>query len=271
MLIDEVPQSHVPSLDVRSWRRLIECRRHEIDKRTRVKNGLRSLLRSYGIVTPSKPGLWTQKGRVWLREVQWPTSLAALERDLLMDQLEHADRIVARITYELDKLARQHPAVALLRSIPGVGPRTAEVIVAYIDDHKRFARINRVGAYFGVIPSQDASAGVNRLGHITKEGPATARKLIVEAAWQVIRHDDSMRAYFDRIVAGKKERRKIALVAVAHKLLRCMLAMLRSGEVWQPGLSTAAIADEVDGVADDRGSGDPAVTTPISGDPNARR
>ena len=49
-----------------------------------------------------------------------------------------------------------------------------------------------------------------------------------------------MRACFDRIVAGKKDRRKIALVAVAHKLVRCMLAMLRTGETWR---TTAARND----------------------------
>lgn len=232
--LDEVPESHVPSLDVRSWRRMIEWRCKEIEKRTCVKCGLRSLLRNYGIVVPSKPGLWSKQGRVWLSEVEFPSSLASLERDLLLQQIEDADQTVAKVTRELDKIAREHPGVALLQTIPGVGPRTAEAIVAYIDDPKRFAKVSRVGAYFGLVPCQDSSAGVNRLGRITKQGPATARKYLVEAAWQVIRHDDSMRAFFDRIHAGKKDRRKIALVAVAHKLVRCMLAMLRSGETWNP-------------------------------------
>lgn len=234
--LDEVPQSHVPSLDVRAWRRLIECRRKEIEKRTQIKNGLRSLLRSHGIVVPSKPGLWSKRGRQWLREVEFPSPFATLERDLLLQQLDDADAVLTRVTHELDKLGKAHPAVTLLQTIPGVGPRTAEAIVAYIDDHKRFAKVSRVGAYFGLVPCQDSSAGHNRLGHITKEGPATARKYLVEASWQVIRLDDSMRAFFDRIHAGKKERRKIALVAVAHKLVRCMFAMLRSGEVWNAGV-----------------------------------
>ncbi len=232
--LDEVPESHVPNVDVRAWRRLIEFRRHEIDKRTRSKNGLRTLLRSHGIAAPTKPGLWTKGGRQWLKELQLPDRLACIERDVLMAQLQHADQIVAQLTHELNQIAKDHPGVKLLQTIPGIGPRTAETVVAYIDDPKRFAKINRVGAYFGVIPSQDASGGVNRLGHITKEGPATARKYLVEAAWQVIRYDESMAAFFQRIADGKKPRRKVALVAVAHKLLRCMLAMLRSGETWNP-------------------------------------
>ena len=57
-------------------------------------------------------------------------------------------------------------------TIPGVGVRTAEAFVAHVDDVTRFARTNRVGSYFGLVPCQDASADRNRLGHITKDGPA---------------------------------------------------------------------------------------------------
>lgn len=42
-----------------------------------------------------------------------------------------------------------------------------------------------------------------------------------------------MITFFQRVTAGKKERRKIAIVATAHHLLRCMAAMLRSGECWR--------------------------------------
>jgi hypothetical protein len=49
-----------------------------------------------------------------------------------------------------------------------------------------FGRNKQVGAYFGLVPCQDASADVNRLGRITRQGPATVRRLLVEAAWQGI-------------------------------------------------------------------------------------
>jgi transposase len=123
--------------------------------------------------------------------------------------------------------------VILLQTIPGVGPRTAETIVAYIDDPNRFARAHQVGSYFGLVPRQDASAGVNRLGQITKDGPATARKYLTEAAWQAMRRSPKVLAYFQRIQQDQPERRKKALVATAHWLVRCMWAMLRSGEVWR--------------------------------------
>jgi transposase len=161
-----------------------------------------------------------------------PTPASGLKRDLLLEELAAAKRGVRTVTKALDKMGRCHPGVTVLLTIPGVGMRTAETIAAYIDDPKRFSRSSQVAAYFGLIPCQDASAGVNRLGHITKQGPGTARKYLVEAAWQGVYRSAKIRAYFERILRGKKERRKIALVATAHYLLRCMHAMLIRSEPW---------------------------------------
>ena len=72
-----------------------------------------------------------------------------------------------------------------------------------------------------------------RFGHITKEGPATVRKLLVEAAWQGIRRDTTLRSYYERVRREDPKRGKIAIVATAHHLLRVMHAMLRTGEVWR--------------------------------------
>jgi transposase len=236
LYLDEVPAVHVPSVDVRAWRELIEFRRRSIDKRTKVKNQLRCLLRAYAMHKPREVGgLWTKAGLAWLSGVELPTATARIKRELLLEELTHLQAQVGRVTAELDRIGAEHPGVALLQTIPGVGPRTAEVFIAYVDDPKRFARNNRVPSYFGLVPSQDASAGVNRLGHITKRGPATARKLLVEASWQMIRRDPATREYFDRLVAGKPERRKSALVATAHRLVRIMHAMLSSGEVYRSG------------------------------------
>lgn len=238
LYLDEVPRVHVPDQDGRAWRELIEFRRRSIDKRTKVKNQWRGLLRGHAIHPPREVGgprsLWTRGGVAWLANLVLPTSAARLKRELLLDELTHLGTQIERVTTELDRVAADHPGVALLMTIPGVGPRTAEAFCAYVDDAHRFARANRVPAYFGLAPSQDASAGVNRLGHLTKQGPPTVRKLVVEAGWQMIRHDEPTREYFERIAAGKPDRRKIALVATARRLIKIMHAMLKTGETYHP-------------------------------------
>lgn len=59
------------------------------------------------------------------------------------------------------------------------------------------------------------------------------RWLLVEAAWYLVRKSPAMRKRFDAITHGKKNRRKIAVVAVARHLACVMLAMLKAGECWR--------------------------------------
>lgn len=231
LFLDQIPAVHVPGLDVRGWRAAIEFRQRLIGRRTQIKNGLRAILRGQGVPMTAGKGLWTAKGLAWLERVELP-DIAALQRDMLLDELRRMVPRIKRVEKILKKRADAHPGVILLQTIPGVGVRTAEAVVAYIDDAGRFKCNKQIGAYFGLIPCEDTSVR-QRLGHITCDGPATVRKLLTEAAWQAIRRDPSVRKRFDRIHAGKPDRRKVAVVAIAHYLARVMLAMLRTGECWR--------------------------------------
>lgn len=233
LYLDEVPVVHVPSVDVRAWRGLINYRRKLVGRRGAVKTQVRALLRGLGIAVGVKGGLWTKKGVTWLKDLALGSAADGVRRDVLVDDLEHLEAKIRTVEKELNRIAKGHPGVALLMTIPGVGPRTAEAFVAHVDDVTRFARVKRVGSYFGLVPCQDASADRNRLGHITKDGPAGARWLLAEAAWQGRRRSGRIRAFFDRVMRGDPARKKIALVATAHYLTRVMAAMLRSGEAWR--------------------------------------
>jgi transposase len=233
LYLGETPTVHVPSPEVRAWRELINCRGQVVAKRTRAKNSVRSLLRSAGVTAPKKPGLWTKKGLAWLRRLELPTPSQQLRRDLLLEEIEALTGQVRRIEQELNRQARNSPAVARLRTIPGVGARTAEAVAAFIDDPHRFGNAKAVGRYFGLVPCQDQSGDRNRLGHITREGPPVVRQLLAEAAWQAIRRSARVRAFFERVRRDDPQRQKIALVATAHYLVRVMWAMMRHGTTWQ--------------------------------------
>jgi len=232
LYLDAVPAVHVPSEAVLAWRGLIAHRNRLVKERTALKNCLRALLRGQGIVAPRS--LWSRQGIAWLRALELPTLLDALRRDQLLERILTVQAQIRRVEAELNRVGLKDARVTLLRTIPGVGMRTAEAVVAYLDDVRRFTNLKQVGSYFGLVPRQDASATVNHLGHITKQGPSLVRRLLTEAAWQGIRRSARLRAYFERIGQGNRERRKIALVATAHHLVRVMVAMLRSGESWRP-------------------------------------
>jgi transposase len=238
--LGETPTVHVPSADVRAWRELVNCRGQVIAKRTRAKNAARALLRAAGVVAPKRPGLWTRGGLKWLRLLELPTASQGLRRDLLLEEIDALTRQVRRIEEELNRQARRTPAVARLRTIPGVGARTAEAVAAFIDDPHRFRNAKAVGRYFGLVPCQDQSGERNRLGHVTREGPPVVRQLVAEAAWQAIRRSPAVRAFFERVRRDDPQRQKIALVATAHYLVRVMWAMLRHGTTWQENPARAA-------------------------------
>jgi transposase len=239
LYLDEVPAVHVPDRDVRAWRKTIEFRQRLLAERVRVKNRIRALLREQGICPPR--ALWSGKGIAWLEALALDEA-SALQRDLLVADLKEAAAKVARVDKYLKTISDKHPGVSLLRTIPGVGPRTAEALVAYVDDIRRFGRVKSVACYFGLVPCQDASGDVNRLGHITGDGPATVRKLLCEAAWTAVRSNATVRAYFERVMRNDPQRKKIAIVATAHYLVRVAAALLRSGECWRDA-GTSATAE----------------------------
>ncbi len=191
LYLGEAPTVHVPSLDVRTWRELINCRSQVIAKRTRAKNAGRAMLRGAGVMPPKHPGLWTKKGLAWLRELALPTVSQRLRRDLLLEEIETLTRQVRRIEQQLNQRGQQTLAVHRLRSIPGVGIRTAEAVAAFVDDPHRFRHAKAVGRYFGLVPRQDQSGDRNRLGHITREGAPVVRCLPHNHSWRSASADDA--------------------------------------------------------------------------------
>ena len=229
--LDAVPTVYVPDVDVRDWRMLIRHRESILKRRTAIKNRIRALLRTYGIQAPK--GLWSKKGLAWLASVPFETRGGRFQRDLLLGSLSAEMLQIKMVEKELNYIGRRHPGVQFLKTIPGVGIRTAEAVMAWIDRPERFSRNKSIGSYFGMVPCQDQSADKNRLGHITRQGPSVVRRLMTEASWQGIRRSPRLRAYFEKVMRGDPDRRKIAVVAVGHFLLRTMLSMLQTGEVWR--------------------------------------
>jgi transposase len=256
LYLDEVPAVHVPPAATRNWRQTIEFRQKLLRSRVMAKNQVRAFLRERGLVAPMN--LWTVKGRQWLKDLTLDEG-EALRRDLLADELEESEKKLKRVDKYLNQIAAKNAGVGVLRTIPGIGPRTAEALVAYIDDVRRFGSVKHAGSYFGLVPCQDASADKNRLGHITRDGPGTVRKLLCEAAWTAVRCSPEIRSRFDRLVGRDPDRKKIAIVAIAHYLVRVAVSMLKSGECWRGQAKPQPPTAEVPG----GGGGSPTRAPPV--------
>jgi len=240
LYLDQLPQVHLPSFEVTVWRGLINNRRTLIKRRTMIKNQIRALLRAEALRCPHK-SLWTRKGQLWLADVEFHVG-QKLILDTLTTELRCIEDNRVRIEDQLDAIALAQPGIALLRTIPGIGPRSAEAIVAYADDIRRFDDRKKFASYFGMTPTQDSSGLRDRHGHISKRGPSVVRWVLVEALHQVVRNSRVFRPYFERIQRGKKERYKKAIVATARKLLTIAYAMLRDGTPFDPARIRGAAA-----------------------------
>jgi transposase len=144
------------------------------------------------------------------------------QRFLLAEQLAHIDFLeaaVERVNAEI--AARLRPfdaAVARVQVIPGVGLRTAEVLIAELGtDLTRFPSGGHLAAWAGLCPGQNESAGKRRSGR-TRPGSPWLRTALVEAAQAAARTQDTyLAAQFRRLAARRGAKR--AAVAVAHSIL----------------------------------------------------
>jgi len=240
--IGEVPKVHIPSKEIRQWTVTIQHRRKIVNRITGVKNRIRALLKANGFTKPAVRGSWWKlSNRAWMRQLTEVIGITSeqLWRMSLTDMLEELELLesqLKRFTRYLDGYLENQAGGKLLMSIPGVGPRTAEAVLAYTDDIKRFGRGKRYCAYFGLTPRLDESGSVRRLGHISKQGPSVVRWLVVEAAWRAIKKSPALRQSHERVMSGQKGRKKIATVAVARKLLSIMRAMQMTGELFNEEL-----------------------------------
>jgi len=225
LYLKQLPTVHLPTAKISAWRALINHRRTLVKRRTMVKNQIRTIVRAFGHRCPFK-NLWTHRGQTWLLSLELDDTRTVMLTTLL-DELTFFDQKIAAMETKLDAIAAVHPQVALLRTIPGVGPRTAEAIMAFADGAERFRDRRRFAGYFGMTPTEDSSGLVERHGHISKRGPSVVRWVLIEAAHQAIKRCPAFRAFYARVHRGKKDRAKKAIVAVGRKVLTVAYAMLR--------------------------------------------
>ena len=161
----------------------------------------------------------------------------------LREQLAGLEGQLRLLREQLRAFAAKAPAPEararrVLRSVPGVGEVTAEVVLAELGDMGRFRSAKQVVAYAGLAPGRRESAGKVRDLGITERGSPLLRWVLVEASWQLVRRS----AYRRGICAALRRRRggRRAIVAVARRLLGVPVAVLRSGQEYREPAAAAA-------------------------------
>jgi len=122
----------------------------------------------------------------------------------------------------------------LLESIPGIGFKTAAVMLVGMDG-REFETHGALSSFFGLVPYvKESGTSVKAKGKIVKTGKAYLRKLLLMCAWNAARFNRPCRELYERLVARGKPKRQ-AEVAVMHRLVKIAFGVLMSGEPYRGG------------------------------------
>jgi transposase len=242
---DQLSLVHVPQRSVRQWRSLISYRKQVVGRRTQIQNTIRAILDREGLTMPTGHKGWTVDSVNHLHELSAPLEDAGPE-DLWRGQLRLELQALQAVGVQQDQLeARLNGLVKAdarcqrLMTIPGVGPRLSEAVVAILDDPKRFKSGRQVGAYVGLTPRRYQSGQSDRQGRISRAGNTQLRTLLIEVSWVGLRYNAWMRQVYESVRRDSRTRKKTAIVAVARRLLVVCWAMLRDQTTWcQPVVSS---------------------------------
>lgn len=253
-----VPPSFIPSRELRELRDLTRYRTSLLQERAREVNRLQKILEGANIklaavltdilgvsgqrildaliqggddpATLADLAHWrVQRNRGALKEAL-VGQVSPTQRFLLQEQLGHIrdlDERLARCDAQVATLmAPFEDALARLRTIPGVGRRTAEVILAELGaDMTRFATHRHAAAWSGMCPGNRQSSGKRREAR-TRKGSPWLRAAFAEVAWAASHAKAGyLPALFRRLAARRGKKR--AIVATGHAILVIAYHLLR--------------------------------------------
>src|SRR5499427_3590234 len=142
--LGQLPAVVIPSQQTRQWRALIACRQALVGRRCAAQNRIRAILVGQGLAAPRGAKAWAALGLEGIAQHAKPLAdcaADALWRGLLalaLDEYRHALGLIDQAEAKLDALGKADAGVRLLETTPGLGPRTAETVVAYLGEPRRF-------------------------------------------------------------------------------------------------------------------------------------
>jgi transposase len=230
---DLIPTAYVRPKPQRTDQLVLRQRLFFVRLRTMVKNRIHVLVDRQPTLRASAAtfsDLFGTAGRAWLATADLPPG----ERQLLTRELALLDVLGLRITESdaaIKQLAAANAAVALVRTIPGLGSFFSVLVASEIGDVRRFLGPDKLCSYAGLVPSVYASGGKVFHGRLTKQGNKWLRWALVEAATSAIQGDRDLRQYYERLRQRKGS--NAARVATARRLLTIVYRVLSQGRPYE--------------------------------------
>lgn len=219
---------YIPSLDQEHSRLITRSRAFLIEKRTRVACQIKCLLNLFDLIA------WDDSKKMSARRIQEFLALECnpdlkFSLELLCKEWLERTKDIKIVDQHLKN--QHHDLLSVYMSIPGFGPLSSNILINELGDLSQFSSEGRLFSYTGLTPSQYSSGKAIRLGHISHQGKPYLRKILVQAAWIAIRHDDQLAGYHEKLSMRTGSKR--AIVAVARKLIGIARACIRDKVLYQ--------------------------------------
>lgn len=236
-LINRIPEEELPLVNIPSEEEMMmrtsvgELQRLK-SSRTRCLNTLHNLLWNSGYVEATRNDMKNpQKRTEILKELKTRYKPQA---DRLIKQIELLEEQISEVEQEQHEIMKSKiDLFELTMSVPGVGPRVAFAIHAYMGDLSRFSNRKQVSYFTGFVPRIDNSGNQEHSGHIVNKGPNQLKGLMVQAAWSALRckEENAFKQFYEQIKVRRGKR--IAIVAVARKMIEIIFTLHKNQELFK--------------------------------------
>ena len=152
----------------------------------------------------------------------------------LKRSLKHVKKELEAIETKLLLLVKKvhQDVLTRIKSIPGIGDKTAIMLVFLTDGFDRFKSGSELCSYAGLTPIiRQSGSSVKGRPRISKIGNQKLRNLLFMCSFNACKYNKACREIYERIVAKGKSK-KLALIAVCNKLLKQAFAIAKSGLIY---------------------------------------
>ena len=226
---------HVPSLKTLEDRGLVRTRATLVKDLTRYKNRIKSSLYFHGIELPqifsNDQTHWSNRFIKWLEEIEMTEPSGKLSLNALIGESKHLRASILQVTRQIRELSKTDcykNRQEMLCSIPGIGILTAMIILTELETIDRFANLDQLCGFIGLVPSTDSSGDHEVVRDITPRGHSVLRSAIIESAWIAARLDPVLnKCYHDYC---KRMEPNKSIIRIARKLVSRIRFVLKNNQ-----------------------------------------
>lgn len=214
---------YIPSLSERREKESVRLLKRLVGDVTRCKNRIKGYLCRSGLEVPEELSSgyvhWSKKFRCWLESQQMDSGLGQATLEAMLSEL----RSVERAQRQLEKVLvgefgkRYGREMELLRSVPGLGMVARLTLLSEVGDTSRFADLDSLCNYVGLVPDIHSSGEASGAGRMTGRKNNNLLPVLIQSAWCAVGKDPGLLLSYEKLcgrMAGSK-----GIIRICRKLL----------------------------------------------------